>query len=90
MADIIVPVHELKAKLSEYLSRAVHGSDRILVSRHDKPIAMLAALNAEEKEPPYKNGGLESVDWDEFSELGEALDKVYEERQQGEYREVPL
>ncbi len=60
------------------------------MSRHDKPIALLAALNAEEKEPSDKNGGLESVDWDEFAQLGEALERVHEDRQGEDYREVPL
>lgn len=90
MADIVVPVYELKAKLSEYLSRAVHANDRILVSRHDKPIAVLVALEAEEKEPPYEKGGLETVDWEEFAELGKVLDLVYENRQGEGYREVSL
>ena len=90
MADVIVPVHELKAKLSEYISRAVHGNDRILVSRHDKPIAVLVSLEADEKEGSYRGGGLEAVEWSEFSELGEAVDLVYGNRQAEEYREVPL
>ncbi len=90
MNDVIVPVHELKAKLSEYLARAVHKHDRILVSRHDKPIALLVSLEAEEKEPGYNSGGLESVDWEGFSELGQVLETVYEERQKEAYREVPL
>jgi prevent-host-death family protein len=90
MADIIVPVHELKAKLSEYIARAVHGNERILVSRHDKPVALLIGMEAAEKEPPYKPTGLESIDWEEFSELGEALQIVYEGRHGEEYREVSL
>ena len=90
MADIVVPVHELKAKLSEYIAMAVHKHDRILVSKHDKPIALLVAMEAGEKEPGYESGGLESVDWEEFSELGQALETVYEERQKEGYREVSL
>jgi len=90
VADIIVPVHELKAKLSEYLARAVHTNDRIFVSRRNKPVALLVSLEAGEKEPAYNSGGLETIDWKEFSELGEALETVYEDRQKEGYREVSL
>ena len=90
MADIIVPVHELKAKLSEYIARAVHGNERILVSRRDKPVALLMGMEAAEKEPPYQSKGLESIDWEEFSELGETLQTVYEGRHVEGYREVSL
>jgi len=90
VANIIVPVHELKAKLSEYIARAVHKHERILVSKHDKPIALLVSLEAQEKEPGYDSGGLESIDWEEFSELGQVLETVYEDRQKEGYREVSL
>ncbi len=90
MVDIIVPVHELKAKLSEYIARAVHGNERILVSRRDKPVALLIGMEVAEEKPPYQPKGLDSVDWEEFYELGEALQSVYEGRQEEGYSEVSL
>ena len=45
-----VNVFEVKAKLSEYLDRAARG-DRIVIYRHNKPVAELRAVEEARSEP---------------------------------------
>jgi prevent-host-death family protein len=45
-----VNIHEVKAKLSEYLDRAAQG-ERILICRHNEPIAELRAVESARIEP---------------------------------------
>ena len=45
-----VNVFEIKAKLSEYLDRAASG-ERILICRHNKPVAELRAIEEARLEP---------------------------------------
>jgi prevent-host-death family protein len=85
MTDIIVPVHELKARLSEYLGRSMHGKERIIISRRDRPIAMIVPLSEEDQ---GRRRGLASVDWSAFSEFGAVLEDVHASRQDEDYREV--
>lgn len=47
---IKVNVFEVKAKLSEYLDRAARG-DRIVIYRHNKPVAELRAVEEAPTEP---------------------------------------
>jgi prevent-host-death family protein len=50
MVMIQVNVFEMKAKLSEYLDRAARG-ERIIVCRHNKPVAELRPLEQTRREP---------------------------------------
>jgi prevent-host-death family protein len=50
MVMIQVNVFEMKAKLSEYLDRAAKG-ERIVVCRHNKPVAELRAIEQPRREP---------------------------------------
>ena len=50
MVMIKTNVVELKAKLSEYLDRATRG-DRIVICRHNKPVAELRAVEDVRTEP---------------------------------------
>lgn len=45
-----VNVFEIKAKLSEYLDRAANG-ERIVICRHNKPVAELRAVEQVRTEP---------------------------------------
>jgi prevent-host-death family protein len=45
-----VNVFEVKAKLSEYLDRALNG-ERIVICRHNKPVAELRAVETARTEP---------------------------------------
>lgn len=50
MVMIRVNVYEVKAKLSEYLDRATRG-ERIVICRHNKPVAELRPLAEGRTEP---------------------------------------
>ena len=50
MVMIKVNVFEIKAKLSEYLDRATKG-ERIVICRHNKPVAELRAIEDVRSEP---------------------------------------
>ena len=50
MVMIKANIFEIKAKLSEYLDRATHG-ERIVICRHNKPVAELRAVDAVRTEP---------------------------------------
>jgi prevent-host-death family protein len=50
MDMIKVNIFEIKAKLSEYLDRAAHG-ERIVICRHNKPVAELFAVDEVRTEP---------------------------------------
>jgi prevent-host-death family protein len=87
VGDISVSVHELKAKLSEFLGRSFHGKERIIIKRRNLPIAMIVPLS---EDGNNKRGGLSAVDWSRFGDLVAGLDKAYAARQGERYREVPL
>lgn len=50
MVMIQVNVYEMKARLSEYLDRVARG-ERIIVCRHNKPVAELRPLTETRREP---------------------------------------
>ena len=50
MVMIKANIFQIKAKLSEYLDRASHG-ERILICRHNKPVAELRAVDEVRTEP---------------------------------------
>jgi antitoxin (DNA-binding transcriptional repressor) of toxin-antitoxin stability system len=50
MVMLKVNVFEVKAKLSEYLDRATRG-ERIVICRHNRPVAELRAIEAVRTEP---------------------------------------
>lgn len=50
MVMLRVNIFEIKAKLSEYLDRAANG-ERIVICRHNKPIAELRAVEDARAEP---------------------------------------
>ncbi len=87
MADISVSVHELKARLSEYLGKSMHGQARIIIRRRDRPIAMIVPLSEAEGS---RKCGLAGVEWSLFSDFSTILDDVNALRQSEAYREVSL
>jgi prevent-host-death family protein len=50
MVMVKVNVFEIKAKLSEYLDRAVNG-ERVVICRHNKPVAELRSIEEVRAEP---------------------------------------
>lgn len=47
---ILINIHDAKARLSEYLEAARNG-ERVLICRHNKPVAELRALEESRAEP---------------------------------------
>jgi prevent-host-death family protein len=87
MADTSVSVHELKAKLSEFLGRSIHGKERVIIRRRNKPIAMIVPLPEDQ---PIGSGGLLSVDWSGFEVMAPELDTIVAARQDESFREIPF
>ncbi len=87
MADINVSIHELKARLSEFLGRSIHGKERIIITRRDHPIAMIVPL---EDDSAGRGKGLADVDWSAFAEVAEFVEQAYTARQDDGHREIPF
>ena len=84
-----VPVRELKANLSEMLSRAQNG-EIIEVTSHNKPIARITGIPAADTHPLGKLAADESVSWNgkkpsfakqlpRLSAGGKSLSKIIQE-----------
>ena len=50
MVMFVVNIHEMKAKLSEYLELAARG-ERVLICKRNRPVAELRAVEAARAEP---------------------------------------
>jgi prevent-host-death family protein len=87
MGDIRVSVHELKARLSEYLGRSMHGGERIIITRRDRPVAEIVPFGAHTEQPKR---GLARVDWSGFIEMAAEVDVAYNARSREDYRELSL
>jgi len=85
MIEVSVSVHELKARLSEFLGRSMHGKERIIITRRDNPIAMIVPIS---EHGENHRSGLAAVDWTQFSDFSTILDEVHASRQDEAYREV--
>ncbi len=81
-----VSVANAKSHLSELISKSVHGHERFVITRRNKPVAALISLDdlrvleqAEERE------GLAAVagKWDGFEEIAESLTHLESIRAEG-------
>jgi len=86
MSDRKVFVHELKARLSEFLGRSLHGEERVIIERRNRPIAMILPMEY----PGSGKRGLAAVDWSDFALLAKHVDEAYQGRQDEAYREIPI
>ena len=73
-------VREFKAKVSEIL-RDLDNGEEVLITRHGKPCARLAPVNADAKRPPISLRGvfrdrLPDATWEDFMEAK----KIWEPR----------
>jgi prevent-host-death family protein len=88
---IMVSVSEAKARLSELLNKVIYGGDRIILTKHGKPVAEIT-LPREAAE-----SGRDSDDWvwrvagalKDDVEFGEIMDDVIASRRGRMPREVP-
>jgi prevent-host-death family protein len=56
MTMIVVNIHEVKARLSEYLE-AVSKGERVLICKRNQPVAELRAVEQKRTEPRLIGGG---------------------------------
>jgi len=56
MTMIVVNIHEIKAKLSEYLDAVAKG-ERVLICKRNQPVAELRAVGQKRTEPRLIGGG---------------------------------
>ena len=69
-----VSVGEVKSHLSELIAKSVHGHERFVITRHDKPVAALVSLDdLKIIEQHQERQGLAAVasSWPDFDEVGD-------------------
>jgi len=75
-----------KSHLSELVSRSVHGHERFVITRHDRPVAALVSLEDLAIIEQHKaREGLASLagTWRGFEEIEETLSDIEALRRQG-------
>ncbi len=94
MKEIIVSIAEVKARLSEYISKSKYNHDRIIITKRNKPIAAL--VNIEDYHSIQKvkeQTGLAKVigKWKNFDEISKSLSDIKKLRQdKDDLRDVSL
>jgi len=68
------------------LRRRLHGKERIIIERRNRPIAMIVPMEY----PESGKRGLAAVDWSEFAPLAKRVDEAFQGRQDEAYREMPV
>ncbi len=89
-----ISVAEAKSHLSEIIAKSVHGHERFIITRRDKPVAAIVSLDdLRIIEQHQERQGLASVasSWKDFEEVATALGDLTALRKQGgEGRDVSL
>ena len=89
-----VSIAEIKSRLSDYIARSVHGHERIIITRRNRPVAALVSIDDLRRlEQSEERQGLATVvgKWLDFDEVAESLQDISELRQQeGKGRDVSL
>jgi prevent-host-death family protein len=88
-----VPVAEIKAHFSEYVSISHREGIRILITRRGKHVAALVSihdLNTLEKIDESKGLADIAGKWENFEEVAESITEVYQSRDEDKHRNVPL
>ena len=92
---------DVKARLSEFISRVAFGRERLIVLRRGKPMAAMVSiedlrrLEALDAAKTDRNGGIHPVmrafgGWADRTDLDELLDEIYADRSTAKGREVDL
>lgn len=90
-----VGISEAKASFSELVNRVAYGGERVVITKHGKPVVQMEAVEAseekdEERQHPdhwiWRAAGL-CADAPEFCDI---LDEIVADRQNWMPREVPL
>jgi len=93
---------DVKARLSEFISRVRHGGERIIISRRGKPVAALISMEdlhrLENIKREENNKSRESEHpimhafggWADRDDLDELVEIIYADRENASGREVDL
>jgi prevent-host-death family protein len=93
MTDREVPVAEVKARLSEYVSLSTSRGDRIVITRRGKPVAALVSLeDLQTLSQADKRKGLSELigKWKDFEDIAGSVERIYQARRNDGYRDVPV
>lgn len=93
---------DVKARLSEFISRVAFGRERLIVLRRGKPMAAMVSIEdlrrleaLDAAETDRHNGEVHPVmrafgGWADRTDLDELLDEIYADRSAAKGREVDL
>jgi len=87
----IIPLTEAKARFSALLERLIHMRDTVVITKRNKPVAVIIPYDEWMRLHPGANEGLASVagilgDYDK--EIDEMVRIIYESRRKSKGREV--
>ncbi len=93
MSETTVPVAEIKARLSEYVSLSSSQGTRVVITKRGKPVAALVSISdlrtlshAEERKGLVDVAGK----WQDFGEVAEIIEKAFKDRRANGHRHVPF
>ncbi len=84
--EITVSIAEIKSRLSDYIARSVHGHERIIITKRNRPVAALVSIDDLRKlEQTEERQGLAAVvgKWQDFEEVAESLQDIEAIREHG-------
>ena len=85
MKEIIASVAEVKARLSEYISKSKYNRDRIIITKRNKPVAALVSIDDYNSIQKVKEqAGLANAigKWKGFNEISKSISDINELRQE--------
>lgn len=81
-----ISVAQAKSHLSELIAKSVHGHERIIITRHNRPVAAIVSLDdLRIIEQHQERQGLAAVAaaWPDFEEVVDAMGDLVSLRQEG-------
>ncbi len=93
MANDEVPIADLKARLSEYVTLAKSEGKRILVTKRGKSVAALVGINDYNKlQELQERKSLADIaaKWESFEEIAGEIEEIYRSRHSDDLRNVSL
>lgn len=88
-----VPVAEIKAHLSEYLSISHREKKRIIITKRGKPFAAIISItDLQNLEQLDQRKGLAEIagKWEHFDEIASSIEQAYQNRNKDKHRHVSL
>ncbi len=89
----LIPLTKAKARFSGLIGRLIHTGARFVITRHDKPVAVLMPYDEWEKLRTGPGGGLAAAPpapGEVDSEIDRMVEAIYEARARSKGRRPPL